>query len=173
MTPLHAVGHDSSVFLPAPRSARPNISIVLLSRSDAELERAMRVVGTAAEPLNAQLVLVCEETTGASRERIVSMAKAHPCALAWVGAGSDRSAMTDEGLKHVTGDIVTCREDNRVGDGEWLVALGRYGAPVRRADVSVPVVVTDERPAEAPGRTTHRSSHVMWRRSDEASEIMT
>lgn len=143
------------------RGQRPRLSIVLLSRAEEfELERAMEVVSDAAYSLNAQVILVREEASGSERELIQRMVQQHHFALAWVGTGSDRSAMTDEGLKYVTGDIVTCRDDHRVQDGEWLSVFSRFaGSPARRAtevDVS-PLAVSDDRPVSLVGRADRPS----------------
>jgi hypothetical protein len=143
------------------RGHRPRLSILVLSRSDAfELERAMEVLSNGARKLGAQIVLVREEATESAREHIQRVVQQHQCLLAWVGAGSDRSAMTDEGLKYVTGDIVTCRADDRIHDGEWLSAFFRCAGPtVRRVtELDVTPSASDERggrPADRPSRAAH------------------
>lgn len=143
------------------RGQRPRLSILVLSRADEfELERAMGVLGDAAYPLGAQLVLVREEATGSRREHIQRLVQHHQCVVAWVGAGSDRSAMTDEGLKYVTGDIVTCREDHRIHDGEWLTAFSRCApaSPRRVAELDVTVSPSDERAVASGARQADRAA---------------
>jgi hypothetical protein len=143
------------------RGQRPRLSILLLSRADEfELERAIEVVSDAAYSLNAQVVLVREEATGSEREHIQRIVQQYQIALAWVGAGSDRSAMTDEGLRYVTGDIVTCRDDDRVQNGEWLSVFSRFAASSARrgTELDVSPAALDERSGggrpDRPSRAT-------------------
>ncbi|MBC7894904.1 MAG: hypothetical protein H7066_05805 [Cytophagaceae bacterium] len=143
------------------RRLRPRLSILVLSRADEfELERAIGVLSDVACTLGAQVVVVREEATGSAREHIQRLVQKHQCSLAWVGAGSDRSAMTDEGLKYVTGDILTCRDDDRIYDGEWLSAFSRCGGPTARrvTEVDVTAPATDERGgrhADRPARSAY------------------
>lgn len=148
---------------PPIRGQRPRLSILVLSRADQlELERAMEIVSDAAYSLGAQVVLVREEASASEREQIQRVVQQYQCALAWVGTGSDRSAMTDEGLKHVTGDIVTCREDARIHDGEWLSVFSRYASSPRRlTELDVTLSATDDRAGsnarifDRPSRAAH------------------
>jgi hypothetical protein len=162
MTTSVAPIEEARPHVPPIRGQRPRLSILVLSREDAfELERAMGVVSDAAYSLGAQVVLVREEATGSEREHIQRMVQLHQCAIAWVGVGSDRSAMTDEGLKHVTGDIVTCRDDARIQDGEWLTAFARYAGARRVTEIDVTPGASDDRAAsvsarpERPSRAAH------------------
>lgn len=161
MTPSVAPVDEPRAQIPHVRGQRPRLSILVLSRADeVELERAMGVLSDAAYSLGAQVVLVREEAAGSEREHIQRMVQQHQCALAWVGTGSDRSAMTDEGLKHVTGDIVTCRDDDRIHDGEWLSAFSRCAGPLVRRVTELDVTggATDDRGgrhADRPSRTAH------------------
>ena len=178
MTTSLAPIEEARALTPPVRGQRPRLSIVVLSRADHfELERAMEVVSDAAYSLGAQVVLVREEASGSEREHIQRMVQQHQCALAWVGTGSDRSAMTDEGLKHVTGDIVTCREDDRIQDGEWLSAFYRYAGstPRRLTELDVTVGASDERGGsnarifDRPSRTAHSTRRWIEATSDSVS----
>lgn len=156
------------------RGQRPRLSILVLSRADQfELERAMEVVGDAAWSLGAEVVLVREESTGSERDLIQRLVQKHQFQLAWVGAGSDRSAMTDEGLKFVTGDIVTCRDGDRIHDGEWLSAFKRFGAPSPRrvADVEVAAVPASDRGARVADRPA-KATHSTRRRIEATSDVV-
>lgn len=134
----------------------------------------MGVLSDPARALGAQIILVREEASGSEREHIQQVVKKHQCALAWVGAGSDRSAMTDEGLKYVTGDIVTCREDDRIQNGEWLSAFSRCGGSVRRtAELDVTPSPSDERAVASGARQADRpvrSAHSTRRWIEATSE---
>ena len=162
----------------AQRALRPKISVILLSSGSIDqLERAVTAVSDAIFALNAQLVIVREESQDGRPEAALRIANLHRCQLAFAEQGSDRAALAARGLELVTGDIVTLRYDDHVGQGDWLDAFAR-GTPGTRQSAPmderiVASAVSDERGVAAARSGADRSRSHSMRRSRETTSRST